>query len=73
MSDTGMGAGVKVRILTETHEHAGKIVPKGTVLDVSPKTATHFVKIGAGEFVAAPAGAAAAQAGSATKATGGAE
>jgi hypothetical protein len=66
MSDTGMGAGVKVRILTETHEHAGTIVPKGTVLDVSPKTATHFVKIGAGEFVAAPVA-------SATKATGGAE
>lgn len=59
MSDT-----VKVRILTDTHEHNDKPVPKGTVLDVSPKTAAHFVETGTAEIVpAAPA----------TKATGGAE
>jgi|GEM_PF-3807339 len=63
MSDTGKDL-VKVRILTETHEHEGKRVPKGAVLDVSPRTAQHFVEVKAAELVGSA---------SATKATGGVE
>jgi hypothetical protein len=47
MSDT---TNVKVRILSETHEHEDKPVPKGTVLDVSPRTAKHLVQVGAAEL-----------------------
>lgn len=47
MSDT-----VKVRIISETHEHEGKRVSKGTILDVSPATAAHLVDLGAAEMLA---------------------
>lgn len=50
MNDT-----VKVRILSATHEHEDKKVPKGTVLDVHPATAQHLVDVGAAEYLVIPA------------------
>lgn len=49
MSDTPNT--VKVRLLTETHEHENKKVPKGTVLEMHPATATHLIELKAVELV----------------------
>jgi len=45
---------VRVRILTETHEHEDKPVPPGTVLEVSAKTATHLIQVGAAALADEP-------------------
>lgn len=45
---------MKIRILTETHEHQGQPVEKGTILDVDDNTGKHFVAIGAAEPVNTP-------------------
>lgn len=43
-----------IRILTDTHVHRGKPVPKGTVLhEVDVATADHLVSIKAAEAVTA--------------------
>ena len=42
---------MKIKIITETHIHADKPVPKGTILDVDKETAQHLFTIGAAELV----------------------
>lgn len=46
-----------VRILSETHEHEGALVPKGTVIDLDIPTADHLVAIKAAEQAAPKSGA----------------
>jgi hypothetical protein len=41
----------RVRILTETHEHAGQLVDKDSELDLDTPTADHLIAIGAAAAV----------------------
>lgn len=40
---------MKIKILSETHEHQGEKVKPGTILDVDEPTAKHLIELGAAE------------------------